>query len=158
MYPPSELHVYRGHQPSGTEFIMGHEFTGHVHEVGSSIKNFKKGDHVVAPFVVSCGECFYCTHGYSSRCEKVLLFGSVPLDGAQAEYVRVPLADSTAVMAPSGIKDEVLVLMADIFPTGTYGTSVSNDLQTRSEYLKRSLFAVLYVHFRYYHPPRLHPD
>jgi hypothetical protein len=116
----SELHVYRGHQPSGTDFIMGHEFTGHVHEVGSSIKNFKVGDHVVSPFTTCCGVCFYCTHGFSSRCEKVQLFGSGPLDGGQAEYVRVPLADSTAVKAPSDIKDEALVLMADIFPTGTY--------------------------------------
>jgi threonine dehydrogenase-like Zn-dependent dehydrogenase len=115
----SELHVYRGHQPSGTDFIMGHEFTGHVHEVGSSVKNFKVGDHVVSPFTVSCGECFYCQHGFSSRCTKSLLFGSGPLDGAQAEFVRVPLADSTAVKAPPEIKDEALVLMADIFPTGT---------------------------------------
>jgi threonine dehydrogenase-like Zn-dependent dehydrogenase len=99
---------------------MGHEFTGHVHEIGSSVKNFKKGDHVVSPFTTSCGECFYCTHSFSSRCEKVSLFGSGTLDGAQAEYVRVPLADSTAVKAPPGIKDEALVLMADIFPTGTH--------------------------------------
>jgi threonine dehydrogenase-like Zn-dependent dehydrogenase len=95
---------------------MGHEFTGHVHEIGSSVK----GDHVVSPFTTSCGECFYCTHSFSSRCEKVSLFGSGTLDGAQAEYVRVPLADSTAVKAPPGIKDEALVLMADIFPTGTH--------------------------------------
>lgn len=98
---------------------MGHEFTGHVHEVGSAVKKLKVGDHVVSPFTTSCGECFYCTRGFSSRCEKVLLFGSVPLDGAQAEYVRVPLADSTAVKAPEGISDDALVLMADIFPTGT---------------------------------------
>jgi threonine dehydrogenase-like Zn-dependent dehydrogenase len=97
---------------------MGHEFTGHVHEVGSSVKNFKVGDHVVSPFTVSCGECFYCQHGFSSRCTKSLLFGSGPLDGAQAEFVRVPLADATAVKAPPEIKDEALVLMADIFPTG----------------------------------------
>jgi threonine dehydrogenase-like Zn-dependent dehydrogenase len=114
----SELHVYRGHQKSGTDFIMGHEFTGHVHEVGSEVKKLKIGDHVVTPFTTCCGECFYCTHGFSSRCEKVLLFGSGPLDGGQAEYVRIPLADSTAVKAPPGIKEEALVLMADIFPTG----------------------------------------
>ncbi|KAJ4361977.1 hypothetical protein N0V83_010918 [Neocucurbitaria cava] len=116
----SELHVYRGHQPSPTDFIMGHEFTGHVHEVGSAVKSLKVGDRVVSPFTVSCGECFYCTHGYSSRCVKCKLFGCQVLDGAQAEYVRVPLADSTAVKAPPGIKDEALVLMADIFPTGMF--------------------------------------
>jgi threonine dehydrogenase-like Zn-dependent dehydrogenase len=97
---------------------MGHEFTGYVHEVGSSINSVKVGDHVVSPFTVSCGECFYCTHGYSSRCTKCLLFGCPMLDGAQAEFVRVPLADSTVVKAPKDIKDEALVLMADIFPTG----------------------------------------
>ncbi|GAB7358203.1 hypothetical protein MBLNU230_g0356t1 [Neophaeotheca triangularis] len=116
----SELHVFRGHQPSPTGFIMGHEFTGRVHEIGASVKNFQKGDLVVSPFTVSCGECFYCTQGYSSRCEKCKLFGSGPLDGGQAEYVRVPLADSTAMKAPEGIKENVLVLMADIFPTGYF--------------------------------------
>ncbi|KAL5113272.1 hypothetical protein ACEQ8H_008864 [Pleosporales sp. CAS-2024a] len=116
----SELHVFRGHQPSGTDFVMGHEFTGHVHEAGSDVKTLKVGDHVVAPFTTCCGDCFYCTRGTSSRCEKGQLFGSVALDGAQAQYVRVPLADSTAVKAPAGIKDEALVLMADIFPTGMF--------------------------------------
>lgn len=99
---------------------MGHEFTGHVHEIGSSVKNLKVGDHIVSPFTTSCGECFYCTHGHSSRCVKCQLFGSAGLDGAQAQYVRVPLADTTAVKAPSGIKGEALVLMADIFPTGMF--------------------------------------
>lgn len=68
-------------------------------------------------------ECFYCKNGYSSRCEKGLLFGSAALDGAQAEYVRVPYADGTVVKAPPGIKDKALVLMADIFPTGFFGAS-----------------------------------
>lgn len=170
----SELHVYRGHQASPTGFIMGHEFTGRVHEVsvilrppphflsyplyplpytlhvlslshplyplslssfphipnetndsdnnqvGSEVKTFSKNDLVVSPFTVSCGTCFYCTQGFSSRCEKCLLFGCAALDGGQAEYVRVPLADSTAVKAPEGIKENALVLMADIFPTGWF--------------------------------------
>ena len=119
----SELHVFRGHQPSPTGFIMGHEFTGHVSEVGSSIKNFKKGDLVVSPFTVSCGECFYCKQGFSSRCAKSLLFGSAVLDGGQAEYVRIPLADATAMKAPEGIKENALVLMADIFPTGYFAAA-----------------------------------
>lgn len=99
---------------------MGHEFTGYVHEVGSSISTLKVGDKVVSPFTTSCGACFYCRNGFSSRCSKSQLFGSVGLDGAQAEYVRVPLADSTLVKAPEGISDEALVLMADIFPTGWF--------------------------------------
>lgn len=99
---------------------MGHEFTGHVEELGSNIKTLRKGDRVVSPFTVSCGECFYCKRGFSSRCEKCQLFGCAVLDGAQAEYVRVPLADSTVMKAPDGIRDEALVLMADIFPTGYF--------------------------------------
>ncbi|MCJ1474932.1 hypothetical protein MMC13_003592 [Lambiella insularis] len=132
----SELHVFRGHQPSGTDFIMGHEFTGTVEEVGSEVQNFKKGDQVVSPFTVSWSatstlasidvinkdslKCFYCKNGYSSRCERSLLFGTTALDGAQAEFVRVPLADGTVMKAPENIADNALVLMADIFPTGYF--------------------------------------
>ncbi|PQE17131.1 Alcohol dehydrogenase zinc-containing protein [Rutstroemia sp. NJR-2017a BBW] len=116
----SELHVFRGHQPSKTDFIMGHETTGEIVELGSEVKTHQKGDIVVMPFTVSCGECFYCIRGYSSRCEKCLLFGCPLLDGGQAEYMRVPLADATAVKAPEGIEEKKLVLMADIFPTGYF--------------------------------------
>jgi threonine dehydrogenase-like Zn-dependent dehydrogenase len=119
----SELHVFRGHQPSKTGFIMGHETTGEVTEIGSEIKNHKKGDVIVMPFTLSCGECFYCTNGFSSRCTKGLLFGCPLLDGGQAEYMRVPLADSTAVKAPEGIDEKKLVLMADIFPTGYFAAA-----------------------------------
>lgn len=112
--------MFRGHQPSGTDFIMGHEFTGHISEVGSGVKNFKVGDHIVSPFTVSCGACFYCQRGFSSRCSKCQLFGTTMLDGGQAEYVRIPLADTTISKAPEGVRDEALVLMADIFPTGWF--------------------------------------
>ena len=146
----SELHVFRvrvtllswcseenlprqGHQPSPTGFIMGHEFTGTVEEMGSDVKNFQKGDQIVSPFTVSCGECFYCKQGYSSRCAKCGLFGTAGLDGAQAEYVRVPLADSTAVKAPEGIADNALVLMADIFPTGFFAADNAFKLLTKEQ-------------------------
>ncbi|OMP87001.1 putative zinc-type alcohol dehydrogenase-like protein AdhB [Diplodia seriata] len=119
----SELHVFRGHQPSGTGFIMGHEFTGTVDEVGKDVKTVQKGDKIVSPFTVSCGQCFYCKKGFSSRCEKCLLLGCAALDGAQAEYVRVPLADSTVMKAPPDIEENKLVLMADIFPTGYFAAA-----------------------------------
>lgn len=119
----SELHVFRGHQKSPTGFIMGHEFTGTVEEVGPEVKGFSKGDQIVSPFTTSCGKCFYCRKGYSSRCEKCQLYGTAALDGAQAEFVRVPLADTTAMKAPKGIEDKALVLMADIFPTGYFAAS-----------------------------------
>ncbi|KAL2223118.1 putative alcohol dehydrogenase [Thermoascus aurantiacus ATCC 26904] len=119
----SELHVFRGHQKSDTGFIMGHEFTGIVVETGSEVKTVQKGDKIVSPFTTSCGECFYCKRGFSSRCEKCLLFGCPLLDGGQAEYVRVPLADGTVMKAPEGIQDHALVLMADIFPTGYFAAA-----------------------------------
>ncbi|RMJ23460.1 alcohol dehydrogenase [Aspergillus sp. HF37] len=116
----SELHVFRGHQPSGTGFIMGHEFTGEVVETGSAVQTLQKGERVVSPFTLSCGDCFYCARGFSSRCAGSKLYGSAALDGGQAEYVRVPLADSTLVAAPATIDERKLVLMADIFPTGFF--------------------------------------
>lgn len=102
---------------------MGHEFTGIVEQVGLSVQTVKPGDSIVSPFTVSCGGCYYCKHGFSSRCQRCLLFGCALLDGAQAEYVRVPLADTTVVKAPSGIEDVKLCLMADIFPTGFFAAS-----------------------------------
>jgi threonine dehydrogenase-like Zn-dependent dehydrogenase len=121
---------------------MGHEFTGHVYEVGSSVKQLKVGDHVVTPFTTSCGECFYCKRGFSSRCIMSQLFGCPTLDGAQAEYVRVPLADTTAVKAPEGIKDEALVLMGDIFPTGFF--AAKNGFQFSSpEEIKESVVVLI---------------
>ncbi|KAI5792472.1 alcohol dehydrogenase [Peziza echinospora] len=124
----SELHVYRGSQPSGAGFIMGHEFTGTIVEVGDNVRKFKVGDRVISPFTTSCGECMYCTLGFTARCQKGKLFGCEKLDGAQAEYVRVPLADGTLVATPEGLDDKVAVLMADIFPTGFFAarTALTN--------------------------------
>ncbi|KAF6843682.1 alcohol dehydrogenase, GroES-like domain-containing protein [Colletotrichum musicola] len=116
-----ELHVFRGHQPSETGFIMGHEFTGIVVEKGSAVTSVDVGDRVVSPFTTSCMQCFYCRNGYSSRCVRSKLFGCDTLDGGQAEYVRIPDADGTAMKAPSTISDKALVLMADIWPTGFFG-------------------------------------
>ncbi|KAL4944804.1 hypothetical protein BDV06DRAFT_232576 [Aspergillus oleicola] len=116
----SDLHVYRGTEPAGAGIIMGHEVTGEVVDVGSEVKSVKRGDVVVSAFTTSCGTCFYCTQGFSSRCDKNMLLGCDALDGAQAEYVRIPHADGTVIRAPSGIEDKHLVLMGDIFPTGYF--------------------------------------
>lgn len=117
----SELHVFRGLETTEPGFIMGHEFTGTVVQAGPDVKTVQIGDKVVSPFTVSCGTCFYCRNGLMSRCVESLLFGSKKLDGAQAEYVRVPHADGTVMKAPASISDKALILMADIFPTGFYG-------------------------------------
>ena len=68
--------------------------------------------------VSSCGKCFYCSRGLTSRCEKCLLFGSEKLDGGQGEIVVVPDADGTLFLMPPQLKPELSILMADIFPTG----------------------------------------
>lgn len=65
--------------------------------------------------------CWFCKHGHTNRCEHSLALGTAQIDGGQAEYVRVPEADGTLVLAPPGIEDELLVMMSDIFPTGYYG-------------------------------------
>jgi threonine dehydrogenase-like Zn-dependent dehydrogenase len=72
----------------------------------------------------SSGHCFFCTHGFSARCANGELFGSTQLDGSQAEYFRVPMADTTLSLAPTELGEE-LILMADIFPTG-YITLLQN--------------------------------
>lgn len=123
----SDLHYYRGHLKCPTDFICGHEFTGTIVEKGEAVTKFQIGDNVVVPFYTACQECFYCQRGQASRCSRGELFGnSVPtnsVDGGQAEYVRVPLANSTLELAPKNIPAEMLVLMADIFPTGYFAAS-----------------------------------
>lgn len=90
----SDLHQFRGHDPAKPDspFTMGHEMVGKISECHPSVKDFKVGDLVVAPFTISCGKCFFCVRGFTGRCEKSRLFGCERLEGAQAEYVRVPMA------------------------------------------------------------------
>jgi len=121
----SDLHVYHGREKGidpGT--VMGHEFIGEVVEVGADVKKLKKGDKVFSPFFSACGECYYCKKNLSCRCEKGQLFGWVEggkgLQGAQAEYVRVPLADTTLTVIPENISDEEALLLCDILPTGFF--------------------------------------
>lgn len=107
-----------------TGFVCGHEFVGVIDQVGSNVKKFEVGQEVVVPFFTACGSCFFCTHGESSRCVEGQSFG-VPtssnfVDGGQAQYVRIPNADGTLVLAPKTIPKEMLVLMADIMPTGYF--------------------------------------
>lgn len=121
----SDLHIYRGHEKGlDTGTIMGHEFLGEVVEVGSDVRVIRKGDHVVSPFTTNCGQCYYCKIGLTCRCEHGELYGWVSeghgLHGAQAEYVRVPMANSTLLkIDPTGNKDELLMI-GDIFSTGYF--------------------------------------
>jgi len=135
----SDLHLYNGFIPTmQSGDIMGHEFMGEVVELGSQVKNLKKGDRVVIPFTISCGSCFFCNQDLWSLCdnsnpnaglaEKIYghspagLFGYSHLTGGyaggQAEYVRVPFADVGPLKIPDGLSDEQVLFLTDIFPTG----------------------------------------
>jgi threonine dehydrogenase-like Zn-dependent dehydrogenase len=121
----SDLHVYHGRETGldrGT--VMGHEFLGDVVEAGSGVGAFRRGDRVVSPFSTACGKCDACRRGLSARCSAGALFGWVVagsgLHGAQAEYVRVPLADSTLVAVPEALDLDVALLLGDVLPTGYY--------------------------------------
>ncbi|HWM91643.1 MAG TPA: alcohol dehydrogenase family protein [Thermoanaerobaculia bacterium] len=122
----SDLHVYRGLETgldAGT--VMGHELAGEVVEAGPEVTRFRSGDLVVSPFTTSCGGCFYCRLGLTARCVRGQLFGWVQegrgLHGVQAEYVRVPLADSTLVAVPKGTPPEEALFAGDILATGWFG-------------------------------------
>ena len=121
----SDLHVYYGSETGldhGT--VMGHEFTGIVEEAGPDVKKFKKGARVLSPFTTSCGECFYCLTGLTCRCEKVNLFDLVEkghgLHGAQAGYIRVPIADSTLLPLSTDLSEKKGLLLGDVFSTGYF--------------------------------------
>lgn len=135
----SDLHILSGAVPQAGNMIMGHEFMGIVEEVGSEVKNLKKGDRVVVPFPIACGSCFFCNHSASPHCENsnykhygpngdlldqkgAALFGYTDLyggySGGQAEYVRVPYADISPRIVPDDLSDEQVLFLTDIFPTG----------------------------------------
>ncbi|HEX6200953.1 MAG TPA: alcohol dehydrogenase catalytic domain-containing protein, partial [Thermoanaerobaculia bacterium] len=121
----SDLHPYRGREVGldpGT--VMGHEVVGEVVETGAEVTRFRPGDRVVAPFTTSCGACFYCRTGLSSRCERGELLGWVEggrgLHGTQAEGVRVPLADTTLVALRPEDPAETAVLAGDVAATGLF--------------------------------------
>jgi threonine dehydrogenase-like Zn-dependent dehydrogenase len=135
----SDLHLLDGFIPTmESGDILGHEFMGEVVEVGARVDNLKKGDRVVVPFPIACGNCFFCTHNLWSCCdnsnpnawmaEKLYgytaagLFGYSHMlggyAGGQAEYVRVPFADVGPFKVPDTLSDEQVLFLTDIFPTG----------------------------------------
>ena len=146
----SDLHLFHNLVPAMLPGdIMGHETMGEVVEVGSAAKgSLKKGDRVVIPFTIQCGECDQCRRGNFSVCERTNrkkelgdpafghatagLFGYTHLTGGypggQAEYLRVPFADTTHIKVPHGIDDEKLLFLSDILPTG-WQAAVQADIQ-----------------------------
>lgn len=121
----SDLHVYHERERGldrGT--VMGHEFTGTVLETGRDVARFRPGDRVVSPFTTSCGDCFFCRDGLTARCVRGQLYGWVEngegLHGAQAEAVRVPLADATLFAIPEGVDADAALLLGDVLATGWF--------------------------------------
>ena len=125
----SDLHVWRGHEAGldpGT--VLGHEFMGEVVAIGKEVRGLALGDRVVCPFSTSCGDCASCHEKLSSRCEHGQLFGWVEggagLQGTQAEYARVPLAEGSLVKLPTdlpeSVPDEASLLVGDVLSTGFF--------------------------------------
>lgn len=135
----SDLHLYHGLMPDtrvGTTF--GHEFTGVVEQIGSSVQNLKVGDRVMVPFNIFCGSCFFCSRGLYSNCHNVnpnaTAIGAIygyshtcgGYDGGQAEYVRVPFADVGPSIIPEWMSEEDAVLLTDACPTGYQGAEMGD--------------------------------
>jgi threonine dehydrogenase-like Zn-dependent dehydrogenase len=137
----SDLHLYHGKIPeTKAGDIFGHEFMGVVEDTGRGVTNVRKGDRVVIPFVIACGQCFFCEHEQFAACETTNpdegaslrkrsqmtppaalfgyshLYGGVP--GGQAEFVRVPKANVGPFVVPGSLSDERVLFLSDILPTG----------------------------------------
>jgi threonine dehydrogenase-like Zn-dependent dehydrogenase len=135
----SDLHIYDGSIPTmKSGDVLGHEFMGEVVEVGCEVKSLAKGDWVVVPSAIACGRCFFCERELWSLCDNSNpnawipenlygasacglfgyshMYGGYP--GGQAEYVRVPFADVGPIKIYEDVRDEQVLFLSDIFPTG----------------------------------------
>src|SRR6266480_3205881 len=117
----SDLWPYKTMEHSETGRVMGHEAIGVVEAVGADVRNIKQGDLVVMPFAFSDGTCVFCHEGLQTSCVHGGFFGTVDVPGAQAEAVRVPLADGTLFVLPVGEDDALmasLLTLSDVLGTG----------------------------------------
>ncbi|MFD1205536.1 MULTISPECIES: zinc-dependent alcohol dehydrogenase [Sporosarcina] len=135
----SDLHIYLGALPTYKDYVIGHEPMGIVEEIGPNVTKVKKGDRVVIPFNISCGQCFYCEHQMESQCDHSNrnphvdtggYFGFTErygdYSGGQAEYLRVPYGNFTPFVIPESceLPDEALLFLSDVLPTAYW--SVEN--------------------------------
>jgi alcohol dehydrogenase len=115
----SDLHILKGDLPEVTDGrILGHEAVGVVEEAGSGVTAFKKGDKVIVSCITSCAKCDFCRKAMYSHCRRGGWILGYMIDGTQAEYVRIPYADTSLYALPEGGDEEALVMLSDIFPTG----------------------------------------
>lgn len=115
----TDLHIRKGDVASCEPGrVLGHEGVGIVHSAGASVTRFKEGDHVLISCISSCATCEYCRKGMYSHCTSGGWVLGNTIDGTQAEYVRIPHADSSLHAIPAGADEASLVMLSDIFPTG----------------------------------------
>src|SRR5580700_8046964 len=123
----SDLHIWKGDVPEVTKGrILGHEAVGTVESIGSGVKNVRPGDRVLVSCITACGACRFCREGRYGQClgGGGWILGH-NIDGTQAEFVRVPFADTSTYLVPSGASDEEILMLADILPTA-YEVGVLN--------------------------------
>ena len=115
----TDLHIMKGDVPTVTDGrTLGHEGIGVVEQIGKNVTNFKVGDKVLISCITACGICDACKKGMYSHCETGgWILGNL-IDGTQAEFVRIPHADSSLYHIPEGADEEAIVMLSDILPTG----------------------------------------
>ncbi|MEX0833378.1 MAG: alcohol dehydrogenase catalytic domain-containing protein [Actinomycetota bacterium] len=125
----SDLHFYHGKAPLSPGETIGHEGMGFVESVGPDVMGFKDGDRVVVAFDNACGKCWFCRKGQTQLCEDFRTLGAGAfggsLGGTQAEFVRVPHADTNLLAVPEGMQDERALFVGDGLTTGYYAAGIS---------------------------------
>ena len=126
----TDLHILKGEYPVKPGLIIGHEPVGIIHEIGVGVSGYKIGERVLVGAITPCGQCNYCLSGDWSQCGGAIggwKFGNT-INGAQAEYLLVPNAQANLAKIPDELRDEQVVLLADIASTGI-SAAESADLQ-----------------------------
>lgn len=114
----TDLHILKGDvQTCAPGRILGHEGVGEIESIGSGVTMFKPGDKVLISCITSCGKCDYCRRGMYSHCRTGGWILGNKIDGTQAEFVRIPHADTSLYPLPTGIDEEALVMLSDVLPT-----------------------------------------
>ncbi|MGB7102365.1 MAG: zinc-dependent alcohol dehydrogenase family protein [Xanthobacteraceae bacterium] len=115
----TDLHILKGDMPTcSAGRVLGHEGVGIVDKVGAAVTAFHPGDRVIVSCISSCGKCDYCRRGMYSHCVNGGWILGNKIDGTQAEYVRIPFADTSLYHIPEGAEEDALVMLSDILPTG----------------------------------------
>lgn len=121
----SDLHIKHGFVPLAKQGItLGHEFVGEIIELGSEITNLKVGDRVSANVETFCGQCFFCKRGFINNCEHGGWHLGCKIDGAQAEYVRVPFADRGLNTLPQNVSYKNALFVGDVLASGYFGAEL----------------------------------